>query len=135
MRKGQKMRVARRLRRNMTPAERLLWWKLKEEQQGWKFLRQHPIGPFVADFACVEIELAIELDGATHSAPEEIAHDAARTAYLEREGWRVIRFWNADVFGNLKGRCGDDPSSRDGAGRLAGAVSSATEVVYGLDRD
>jgi primosomal protein N' (replication factor Y) len=103
MRTGQKTRFARRLRRNMTPAERLLWWKLRDEQQGWRFLRQHPVGTFVADFACIETLLAIEIDGATHSKPEEIAHDRARTNYLERNGWRVIRFWNADIFNNLAG--------------------------------
>ncbi len=103
MRDEQKTRFARRMRRNMTPAERLLWWKLKDEQQGWKFRRQTPAGPFVLDFACVEILLAIEIDGATHSSQSERRYDANRTQYLEQGGWRVIRVWNDDVFRNLNG--------------------------------
>ncbi len=103
MREGQKTRFARRLRSKMTPAERLLWWKLKDEQLGWKFRRQAPAGPFVLDFACVEILLAIEIDGATHGTESERRYDANRTQYLEHNGWRVIRFWNDEVFQNLNG--------------------------------
>ena len=97
MRDGQKTRFARRLRRNMTPAERLLWWKLKEKQQGWKFLRQTPVRPFVVDFACLEVLLAIEVDGASHSTKDELDYDASRTLYLESQGWRVVRFWNREI--------------------------------------
>jgi len=103
MRDKQKTRFARRLRKQLTPAERLLWWKLKGEQLGWKFRRQAPVGPFVLDFACVEILLAIEIDGATHGSEADRRYDADRTRYLERDGWRVIRFWNDDVFNNLQG--------------------------------
>src|SRR5262245_48076932 len=100
MRKGQKTRFARRMRRNMTPAERLLWWRLRRVSEGWKFRRQAPVGPFVLDFSCIEARLAIEIDGATHGTSEEIAYDESRTRYLERNGWRVVRFWNAEVFSN-----------------------------------
>ena len=103
MRDGQKTRFARRLRRNMTAAERLLWWKLKKEAQGRKFNRQTPIGPFVVDFARIDVKLVIEVDGETHSTPEEIVYDRNRTLYLERSGWRVVRFWNAEIFQNLDG--------------------------------
>ena len=103
MRDEEKKRFARRLRRNMTPAEKLLWWKLKRVSQGWKFRRQAPVGPFIIDFGCIEICLAIEVDGATHSSEDEIAYDKQRTRYLEREGWRVVRFWNAEIFQNLDG--------------------------------
>jgi very-short-patch-repair endonuclease len=103
MRDGQKTRFARRLRSTMTSAERLLWWKLKEQQLGWKFRRQAPAGPFVLDFACVEIRLAIEVDGATHGSEEQRDYDDRRTRYLEAEGWRVIRFSNDEIFKNLRG--------------------------------
>jgi very-short-patch-repair endonuclease len=82
MREEEKTRFARRMRRNITPAEKLLWWKLKDKQQGWKFHRQKTIGPFVADFACLEVLLVIEIDGATHSTKEEIEYDAGRTRFL-----------------------------------------------------
>jgi very-short-patch-repair endonuclease len=87
----------------MTSAEKLLWWRLRRESEGWKFLRQPPIGPFVVDFACIEARLAVEVDGATHSTAEEIDYDQRRTCYLEREGWRVVRFWNSEIFQNLDG--------------------------------
>jgi len=103
MREGQKTRFARRLRKNMTPAEKLLWWRLRRESEGWKFLRQSPVGPFVVDFACIEVRLAIEVDGATHGTKDEIDYDERRTRYLEREGWRVVRFWNSEIFQNLDG--------------------------------
>jgi very-short-patch-repair endonuclease len=103
VRDEEKMRFARRMRRSMTPAEVLLWSRLRRGSQGWKFRRQPPVGPFVLDFACVEIRLAIEVDGATHATEEEIAYDASRTRYLEERGWRVVRFWNREVFGNLAG--------------------------------
>ena len=103
MRDGQKTRFARRMRRNMTPAEKLLWWKLRGAAQGWRFRRQPPVGPFVPDFACVEIKLVVEIDGETHSSDEEITYDRMRTRYFEERGWRVIRFWNAEIFENLAG--------------------------------
>jgi very-short-patch-repair endonuclease len=103
MRKEHKTRFARRLRKNMTPAETLLWWRLRRNAEGWKFRRQPPIGPFVVDFGCMEVRLAIEVDGATHSTAEEIAYDERRTQYLESLGWRVVRFWNWEITRNLGG--------------------------------
>ena len=86
----------RHLRREQTEAERRLWWRLRNRRlQGWKFRRQHRIGPYFADFVCVEAGLVIELDGSQHL--ERIAHDAFRTAYLQREGFSVLRFWNDTV--------------------------------------
>ncbi len=88
----------------MTEVETILWSKLQKDQLGGhRFLRQHPIGPYFADFACRKAGLVIELDGATHSTPEEIAHDARRTAFMEHEGWEVIRFWNHEIRSNLNG--------------------------------
>jgi very-short-patch-repair endonuclease len=87
---------ARELRKNMTDAERLLWSRLRRRQvHGLRFRRQHPIGPFIADFACHQAGLVIELDGGQHALAKD--KDAARTRWLERSGYRVLRFWNHDV--------------------------------------
>lgn len=93
--------VARQLRAASTDAEKLLWSKLRSRQFEVKFVRQFPIGPFVADFACRSAHLVIELDGGQHN--REI--DANRTALIEAHGYRVIRFWNNDVIENLEGVC------------------------------
>jgi very-short-patch-repair endonuclease len=93
---------ARELRRNSTAAEQRLWSFLKGRQIGnAKFVRQEPIGPYFADFACRKARLVIEIDGATHSTLEESARDKQRTAELERLGYRVIRFSNEEIFGDL----------------------------------
>ena len=95
---------ARALRRTMTKAEVILWQNLRARQLGgFKFRRQVPVGPFIADFACVEGCLIVEVDGGTHSEPDEVARDARRTAFLEQRGWRVLRIWNSDVYENLPG--------------------------------
>ena len=83
---------ARRLRRDMTRFERRLWSLLRQRPEGLKFRRQHPVCGFIADFACVEARLIIELDGAQHA--DQQAADARRTAVLEANGWQVMRFWN-----------------------------------------
>ncbi|HKU97793.1 MAG TPA: endonuclease domain-containing protein [Vineibacter sp.] len=89
--------LARNLRRHSTDAERHLWKHLRRRQLGgYRFRRQVPIGTYVADFACLERSLVIELDGSQH-AEREVAHDRARDDYLERRGFRVLRFWNNDV--------------------------------------
>ena len=96
--------LAKRLRHDMTKAETVLWTRLKGRQvNGWRFRRQHPVGPYVADFACLEAELILEVDGATHSAERDVRHDARRTAYLEANGWSVLRVWNTDIYENLGG--------------------------------
>ncbi|MGH7948719.1 MAG: endonuclease domain-containing protein [Candidatus Binataceae bacterium] len=93
---------ARRLRASSTDVERKLWFHLRARQMGGcKFRRQHPIGPFYADFCCVERRLILELDGGQHDANKE--RDERRTAYLKKHGYRVIRFWNGDVMKNLDG--------------------------------
>ena len=70
---------------------------------GLKFRRQHPVGPYYADFACSELKLIVELDGDTHGEGAQARYDAARTRFLEREGWTVLRFWNADLLESLEG--------------------------------
>lgn len=88
----------------MPKSEVILWHHLRREQLGgYRFCRQVPVGPFIADLACVEMKLIVEVDGDTHSTPAEQAHDRRRTALLEGEGWHVWRVWNTDVYENLDG--------------------------------
>jgi very-short-patch-repair endonuclease len=89
---------ARRLRRDMTDAERKLWWHLRRLPiEDTHFRRQATIGPYFADFACHERRLVIEIDGGGHATAEQMAADVLRTTYLEANGYRVLRFWNHDV--------------------------------------
>jgi len=93
--------TARQLRGDPTDVEKLLWWKLRARQfGGWKFRRQVPIVGFVADFACLDARLIIELDGGQHS--ETVERDERRTAVLAQAGFRVLRFWNQQVIGELE---------------------------------
>ncbi|HRN84842.1 MAG TPA: DUF559 domain-containing protein [Hyphomicrobium sp.] len=92
---------ARRLRRDKNDAEKKLWRELRElNRQGFHFRQQAPIGPYIADFADHTARLVIEVDGGQHGAPPGIKTDAARTRWLEDNGYRVVRFWNADVLTN-----------------------------------
>ena len=92
-------RRARELRRESSQAERKLWRMLHGRSLGGhKFVRQERIGPYYADFACREVRLVVEIDGATHSTDEEIAKDQAREAFMMREGYRVLRFTNEEVY-------------------------------------
>jgi very-short-patch-repair endonuclease len=95
---------ARHLRRDMTPSERKLWWRLRElAPEGSHFRRQATIGPYFADFACHSTKLVIEIDGGQHGMTPRIKRDLKRDAYLERNGYRVLRFWNNDVRENIDG--------------------------------
>jgi very-short-patch-repair endonuclease len=88
------------LRINGTDAERKFWGMVRARQlDGHKFVRQVPIGPYFADFACREAALIVELDGGQHA---DSADDVVRTSYLNAEGYSVLRFWNNDVLGNLE---------------------------------
>jgi very-short-patch-repair endonuclease len=94
---------SRALRRTAPAAERLVWRLLSNRGLGgFKFVRQEPIGPYFADFACREAKLAVEIDGATHSTAEELAHDARRSAFLAKQNYRVLRFTNEQVFENVE---------------------------------
>ncbi|RBP05128.1 very-short-patch-repair endonuclease [Roseiarcus fermentans] len=96
--------MARALRRDATSAERRLWSGLRREQiGGFRFRRQVILAGFIADFACLEARLVIEVDGATHSTDDERARDAARSAAIEAQGFSVLRFTNDEVFRNLDG--------------------------------
>lgn len=98
---SQKTDRARELRQQQTKAESLLWQVLRAKRFcGLKFRRQHPIGPFFADFGCRELRCIIELDGGYHENVYE--SDVSRQEYLENEGWRVIRFANEDVLEDIE---------------------------------
>jgi very-short-patch-repair endonuclease len=104
MRDDQNLQRARELRKNETMAEKKLWQALRNRSlEGFKFIRQAPIGPFIADFVCREKKLVIELDGWTHSTDEEIAYDARRTSFMEREGYRVVRYDNGYAIEGMDG--------------------------------
>ena len=97
---------ARALRKDDTEAERRLWEELRNRRlNGFKFVRQLPIGPYFADFACRERKLVVEVDGATHGTESEMRHDERRTRFLEEQGWVVLRVGNLDVFTERNAVC------------------------------
>jgi very-short-patch-repair endonuclease len=84
---------AKKLRREMTDVEKFVWYQLRGRRfQGFKFRRQFPVGRYIVDFVCLEQRLILELDGGQHATQQE--YDEIRTQYLEREAFRVLRFWN-----------------------------------------
>ncbi len=90
----------------MTEAEQKLWSALKQRQvHGFKFRRQHPVGRYIVDFVSLEAKVVIEVDGGQHQKQEE--YDAAREAWLNKQGYKVVRFWNNEVleqFESVKGK-------------------------------
>ena len=93
---------ARGLRSEMTDAEQRLWQAIRGKQiLNNRFRRQHPIGSYIADFACIDKKLVIELDGGQHQ--EQTAYDENRTVFLNTQGWQVLRFWNNEVLENMDG--------------------------------
>ncbi len=93
---------ARELRKEQTKMEWRLWAQLRQRQlAGLRFRRQHPIGPFIVDFCCKEHSLIIELDGSSHD--DQVEYDEERSAWLEAQGFRIIRFTNEQVRTNLEG--------------------------------
>lgn len=97
-------RLAKELRQNQTTAERRMWGILHSlRERGFHFRRQAPIGKYTVDFVCHKAKLVIEVDGETHGASAQITADARRTAFLEREGYRVLRVNNADVMAQADG--------------------------------
>jgi very-short-patch-repair endonuclease len=87
----------------MTDAERRLWGRLRGNQLGQAFRRQAPIGHYIVDFVCFERRLVIELDGGQHAEMKQMNHDVERSAFLEKEGFKVVRFWNNEIMSNLEG--------------------------------
>jgi very-short-patch-repair endonuclease len=95
------IRIARRLRANQTDAETVLWNRIRNRQvDGHKFVRQVPILGYICDFVCRERRLIVEVDGGQHN---ESAADVIRDRRLTEDGYRVLRFWNNDVLGNIEG--------------------------------
>jgi len=91
--------LARKLRRTPTDAEIRLWSRLRRKQlAGFRFRRQHPLGPYVVDFFCAAAKLVVEVNGGQHADDGD-----ARTRWLEARGYRVIRFWNNEVLANTEG--------------------------------
>lgn len=89
------------LGKGATPQEVIVWSRLKNEQLGYKFRRQHSFGTYIADFYCREKNLIIEIDGSQHM--EQEGYDSERTRFFESRGLRVLRFWNSEVNTNLDG--------------------------------
>ena len=101
-RAGVRVTNARRLRAQGTDTEGQLWRQLRARQlQGYKFRRQHPIGRYIADFACIESKLVLELDGGQHAQELAPEYDRRRSEFFNQQGWRVLRFWNHQVFTEL----------------------------------
>ncbi len=92
---------ARSLRKRQTPAEQILWEKIRNRRiNDKKFRRQVPVGPYVVDFLCCELKLVIEVDGDVHAGKEE--YDLSREKYLEEKGYHIIRFTNGEIFYELE---------------------------------
>jgi very-short-patch-repair endonuclease len=95
-------RFAKALRRQLTEPEVILWSRLRVwGEHGCRFRRQHPIGPYIADFACIGAKLVIELDGEQHGAEGNRVYDQRREAYMQARGWRVVRISNDRIYRNL----------------------------------
>lgn len=92
---------SRELRARLTKAESLIWTVLRAKRMaGLKFRRQHPIGPYFADFACIEKKVVVEIDGGYHD--RQYDQDRQRQAFLESKGWQVMRFSNEDVLADVE---------------------------------
>ncbi len=89
------------MRRNLTPPEAKLWVQLRQKRLGYRFRRQHPIGPYILDFYCPSAKTAVEVDGASHGTDQQIARDGRRSRWLATRGIRVIRLAAEDVRTNL----------------------------------
>lgn len=93
---------AKFLRKNMTGAEKILWFYLKQNVLGFKFRRQHPLGLYIADFYCHRAKLVIEIDGSAHDPEEAKKQDKERQRKLEEDGLKVIRFTNHEIHNDIR---------------------------------
>lgn len=94
----------RELRRNQTEAEKTFWIHVRNKRfYGIKFFRQYSVGPYIVDFYCPKLKLAIELDGGQHAEDDNLEYDADRSAYLKAQGIDVMRFWNNEVLLDIEG--------------------------------
>ena len=102
MARNKNINIARRLRRDMTEAEKVVWRMLRSRQlAGFKFRRQESIGRYIVDFVCFSHRVVIEIDGGQHAV--DVERDEVRTRFLQRHGFRGLRFWNNDVLENREG--------------------------------
>ncbi len=91
------------LRRNQTEVEKAFWSRVRSSQfHRLRFFRQYSVGPYILDFYCPALKLAVELDGGQHNDPDNRAYDAERATYLIANGIKVIRFWNHEVLGDIE---------------------------------
>ncbi len=123
-------RNARSLRREMTDSERKLWSRLRGEQLGVKFRRQHPLGNYIADFACLDPKLVVELDGSQHADQEE--YDARRDAFLQAQGFALLRFASNEPYSNMDGTL---TVIHERLKTLAGAAPNPAFPQRGKERD
>ena len=100
----QSRRIAQKLRREQTKEERHLWYDFLKNYPV-QFRRQYPIGCYYVDFFCYQVGLVIELDGSQHTEPAAIAYDQARTAFLQSNGYFVMRISNLEIWRNFTGVC------------------------------
>ena len=99
-----KINLARNLRKNSTPQERLLWQIFRNHNfYGYEIRRQSPIGNYIVDFVCRDKKIIIEIDGGQHNELQNILNDNIRTEYLKSKGYKVIRFWNNEIDNNIEG--------------------------------
>ncbi|MFQ5964901.1 MAG: endonuclease domain-containing protein [Candidatus Scalinduaceae bacterium] len=96
--------MAKHLRKRSTEAEKFLWHHLRLKQlEGLKFRRQQPMGNYIVDFVCFEKRIIVEVDGGQHAVEKEKEKDNERDKWLGEEGFKVLRFWNNDIFTNING--------------------------------
>jgi len=96
------IRRRRTLRQDMTRAEKLFWWQVRNKQLGYRFRRQFNIGRYIVDFYCHALKLIVEIDGYTHDYPKQKLYDEYRTKYLERLGFTLIRFEDLEVLSDTE---------------------------------
>jgi very-short-patch-repair endonuclease len=97
------IRFARKLRKEMSLPEVLLWVRLKAHPGGYQFRKQHPLDPYILDFACIRARLAIEIDGEVHSRGDRPQRDEVRDAFVLKQGFKTIRVTAVDVLQNMEG--------------------------------
>lgn len=98
-----RLKLARRLRRDMTIAEKKLWSLIRQNKQGVHFRRQVPVGPYVADFYSRQAKLVLEVDGSQHLQEEYLQKDIQRKSFFEKRGYSILRFNNLEVLNNPEG--------------------------------
>jgi very-short-patch-repair endonuclease len=103
--KGMLRDYARGMRKQPSRAERAVWELVRDNRLGFKFRRQRPINRYIADFACMEAKLIVEIDGASHDVADQVGYDAERTSLLNKLGWRVLRIRDQLIL--------SDPSAAD----------------------